>query len=452
MDDEQLRAARDRLRSRYGQAIAEKASDDFCRAFGREADFEGGEGEAIVELAPEPAVAAPEAGADPATWQAVHAAVTSLRERHGLPLRADLLLRQARITALREDFYRAAGQIGAAFGRAESSQDTGPEYCWLNRSMRIPTVSETLAEVAADPLVRVVDVPLPMLPELTVTTVTVGAAAYRQRSARTGAGVIVAVIDGEVRLDHPYLKDRVIHRHNHVREPWGRPSAHGTAVAGIIGADGERLQGVAPAATIYAYKVFATDPLLGSTDFDGALALEKALEDGAHIANCSWGVGPVGAAPSRIARACDTAWGAGMTVVKSAGNHPPGGTMVTAPAEADGVIVVGGTNRAGEFLGRYSNFGPTPAGQPRPHLLAPGGADGDSIVSCWTNGDVGAIGGPGTSFAAPHVSGLLALVLEGQPDLTPAQQRDLLVSTCTPLSTVDASRQGAGLVSLAGLE
>ena len=445
MDEEQLRAARERLRGRYGAAIADKASDDFCRAFGGEAELEGSAGEAIVEFDPEPAGAAPEATAG----AEAHAAIAALGGQHGLTLRTDLLLRQARITALRDDFYRAAGPIGAEFGAApEEAGDA--EYCWLNRTMRLPTVSTALAEVAADPRVRAVDVPLPMTPELAVTTATVGAANYRERGDRTGAGIIVAVIDSEVALDHPYLRDRVIHRHNHVREPWGRPNPHGTGVAGIIAASGEKLQGMAPAALLYTYKVFATDPLLRSTDFDGALALEKALEDGAHIANCSWGVGPVGDGVSRIARACDTAWTAGMTVVKSAGNHPPGATMVTAPAEAEGVIVVGGTNRAGTRLGSYSNFGPTPSGQARPHLLAPGGVDGDGIVTCWTNGDVGAIG-PGTSFAAPHVSGLLALILESRPQLTPVQQRELLMTLCTPLATVDPARQGAGLLSLAGL-
>ena len=47
----------------------------------------------------------------------------------------------------------------------------------------------------------------------------------------------VAVIDSEAALTHPALRDRVIHRRNYTREPWGTPDSHGTAVAGIIGAD-----------------------------------------------------------------------------------------------------------------------------------------------------------------------------------------------------------------------
>jgi hypothetical protein len=49
------------------------------------------------------------------------------------------------------------------------------------------------------------------------------------------------------------------------------------------------------------------------------------------------------------------------------------------------------------------------------------------------------------------VTGLLALILEREPDLTPARQRDRLLGLCTPLSNVDTIRQGAGLVSAAGL-
>lgn len=56
-----------------------------------------------------------------------------------------------------------------------------------------------------------------------------------------------------------------------------------------------------------------------------------------------------------------------------------------------------------------------------------------------------------TSFAAPHVTGLLALILEGEPDLTPNQQRKRLLSVCTPLDGFDVNEQGAGLVSLTGL-
>ena len=100
---------------------------------------------------------------------------------------------------------------------------------------------------------------------------------------------MVAVIDSEVAAGHPGFGHRVIHRANYTKEPWGSPDAHGTAVAGIIGSLGATLAGMAPEVTFLNYKVLATIESLNSDDFGGSLAIQQALEDGAHIANCSSG-------------------------------------------------------------------------------------------------------------------------------------------------------------------
>jgi subtilisin family serine protease len=55
--------------------------------------------------------------------------------------------------------------------------------------------------------------------------------------------------------------------------------------------------------------------------------------------------------------------------------------------------------------------------------------------------------GFGTGFAAPHVSGLVAVLLERDPELTPTQHRDRLLAACTALSGAAEDEQGAGLVS-----
>jgi subtilisin family serine protease len=57
----------------------------------------------------------------------------------------------------------------------------------------------------------------------------------------------------------------------------------------------------------------------------------------------------------------------------------------------------------------------------------------------------------GTSFAAPHVTGLVALLLEREPQLTPAQVRDGVIASCAPLAGIDENTQGAGLVGPQGL-
>jgi serine protease AprX len=153
---------------------------------------------------------------------------------------------------------------------------------------------------------------------------------------------------------------------------------------------------------------------------------------------------------SREARAADLAWDLGLTIIKSAGNAGPGAGTLTTPADAEGVVVVGATDQAGNAVQDYSSRGALPGGGTRPHLVAPGGTVPRGIDSCLLGGGFGDCG-HGTSYAAPHVSGLLALILEGDPDLPPNKQRDLLLSACEPFDPNDPNTHGAGLVSLANL-
>jgi serine protease AprX len=280
-----------------------------------------------------------------------------------------------------------------------------------------------------------------------VSASTVGTPQFRRRFRRTGKGIIVAVIDSEVALNHPALKGRVVHKQNFTAELWGNPDSHGTAVAGIIASNDQRSIGMAPEATIYNYKVLATNSFLRGDGFDGALAIQHAVEDGAHIANCSWGAGPAGDGTSREAVACDEAWALGLIIVKSAGNQGPGPGTLTTPADANGVLTIGATEREGRTVQDYSSRGPAGA-KFRPHLVAPGGIlGGVGISSCLVGGGFGDCGA-GTSLAAPHVSGMLALLLERDPSLTPDELRDILLNASAPLDVGDTNTQGHGLVSL----
>src|SRR6185503_16720950 len=102
------------------------------------------------------------------------------------------------------------------------------------------------------------------------------AKAFRQTSQLTGRGITVAVLDGEVNASLPNLfQNRVTRKNNYTDEAWGTPVRHATAVAGIIGADGPDLTGIAPDAAIWSYKIFKA---VDAPDFSGALALQNALE------------------------------------------------------------------------------------------------------------------------------------------------------------------------------
>lgn len=172
------------------------------------------------------------------------------------------------------------------------------------------------------------------------------------RPAR-GGGVTVAVIDTGVDYTHPSLGGgfgpghKVVGGYDFVNDdpdPMD-DNGHGTHVAGIVagsGAGGGRaVTGVAPDATITAYKVL--DQFGTGTTEDVLAALEAAVDPTnphrADIVNVSLGApgdgtDPVGLAASRAAAA-------GVVVVAAAGNDGPHEQTVGTPAAADGVIAVG---------------------------------------------------------------------------------------------------------------
>jgi serine protease AprX len=343
------------------------------------------------------------------------------------------MLRQAQVTAVRNECYRTIAPVYTEIERLSTGPlQPGPEIvgapqiptlmtqvCWLNRTVRTWAGPETLTEVAADKSVSRIDVPRRLMPEASFAAnqKAIRLDQFVANSALSGKGVTVAVIDTEVALNHPALRERVVQRRNFTPEPWGNPHGHGTAVAGIIAARDSNNGGIAPDAIIYNYKVLATNRFLNSDDFGGALALQQAVEDNVDIANCSWGAGPVGGNISREARAVVGATEAGMTVVKSAGNAGPNGMTMTSPAEALEAIVVGATDIDGNSVQDYSSRGAAGA-RLGPDVVAPGGTQDVQIICCQVGGGFGGAGA-GTSFAAPHISGVLALLLEQDPELTP---------------------------------
>lgn len=241
----------------------------------------------------------------------------------GISLQASQFLRQAKVKLLRDDFYQSSGAVCNEVERgARGFLQPGPEtlslpqtpsavteVCWLNRTVRAFVDPRLIAEVAADKNVTRIGLPRRLEAEILTSTKTVGAPQYRNKFSVTGKGIIVAVLDSEVALAHPALAGRAVQKQNYAKELWGNPGAHGTAVAGIIGANDAVYVGIAPEVAIYNYKVLATIKALNADDFGGALAIQQALEDGAHIANFSWGAGKAGDGTSREARACNETGG-----------------------------------------------------------------------------------------------------------------------------------------------
>jgi subtilisin family serine protease len=424
--------ARKRVADRFGAAFASKASAPLTRLMG------GPGRESMLETAPVPVV-----------LEFDHSDVQNIPPAN-LPRTDQTMVRALRhlaVEAAQNAFYRKISTV-----RAVLENRSGPgmvQICWLNGTVRVATQLASIAQVADEDTLQIMDLPRKLKREIEVGAVTIGAPPFRQRFGKTGAGIRVAVIDGEVKADHPAFGGRISLQENLTREPFGSPDPHATGAAGIIGGEDPVFGGIAPGASIMNYKIFATDPRLDADDFGGSLAIEHALRDGAEIANCSWGAGPAGDGTGREARACNTAWARGLIIVKSAGNSGPAAGSMTTPADADGVIVVGATDRQGTAVQDYSSRGPTVNGK-RPHLVAPGGTELDPLHSCLSVITSGAFGeiGFGTSFAAPMVSGTIVLLLEQTPDADPDTIRQKLTAICRPFAGNTPDEQGAGVLDL----
>ncbi len=473
VNQEELSAARAGVRLVLGQQLESKATDAFCiatyrRSSGRTTSV--GLEALTVQGAVPPIASVVEFGeaetprlpkvTERPDWLHLRGTVEALGPEApaDMPIRATAVLRLALVATTRNASYQVLSPVydeierlsGSLLRPGQEVLGAPPiltpttQVCWLNRTLRTWAGPETLAEVAAAKEVHSVDIPRRLMPDSDARNhLAIGFPAFAQQTGLAGEGITVAVVDTEVSLGHPALAGRVVHRRNYTQEPWGNPSSHGTAVAGIIAADDPNNRGLASRAVIYNYKVLATNRMLNGDDFGGAIAIQHALEDNVEIANCSWGAGPATKTPSRVARAVDSAWALGLTIVKSAGNAGPGLSTMTAPAEAQGIVVVGATDIDGQDVADYSSRGPV-GSKLGPDVVAPGGTYALGIDCCLVNGGFGYVD-VGTSFAAPHVSGLLALTLQQDPHLVPDQLRDRLRKNARALAAYGPEAQGHGL-------
>lgn len=245
---------------------------------------------------------------------------------------------------------------------------------------------------------------------------------------RPGRPVRIAIIDTGI-AGHPDLPAAVKETNFISAEP-GEDSeasrAHGTGLAGII-AGGQREEGVrgyAPHAELLSYRAVPT--VGGASEIDLAAAITAAVDDGAEII-CLAVATPQGTrAPLALREALRAAGQKGVVCVISAGNDSgpvafpaafnfPHCLSVGAYGRLDVIKPYTSHQRAiveypaskGFFLAGFSNRA---TGSGLIDVVAPG-------VACITTAPGGYIAASGTSIAAAHVAGMLAVVLEGEPDL-----------------------------------
>ncbi|MEO8357144.1 MAG: S8 family serine peptidase [Chloroflexota bacterium] len=258
-----------------------------------------------------------------------------------------------------------------------------------------------------------------------------------------GQGIVVASMDSGVNMAHTDLASRWRSGANSWFDPYGQHpaspfdlSGHGTWTMGVMvgGDSGGASIGVAPGAQWIAVKMFNDAGTSTATAIhqgyqwllnpDG----DPATDDAPHVVNNSWTFAYPGCnldfEPDLQALRA-----AGILPVFAAGNGGPSANTSYSPANNPSAFAVGAINNGSSIYG-LSSRGATKCGGSAgvfPELVAPG-------VNVYTT-DLGGFytTASGTSLAAPHVAGGLALLLSAYPDLSAGQQGDVLKSSAVDL-------------------
>lgn len=230
-------------------------------------------------------------------------------------------------------------------------------------------------------------------------------------NASRGVGQKVAIIDTGIDQDHADLAANIAGGVNFVAPqsgpPWKRvvdpnkwddDNGHGTHVAGIVAARDNAIGviGVAPEASVYGVKVL--DKNGSGYTSDVISGIDWAVQNNMDVINMSLGSG---SDVQALHDAVDAAYNAGIVVVAAAGNSGDGSSAtdtVEYPAKYDSVIAVAATD-SNDDTPYWSSEGAEVA------VAAPG----VSIRSTWNDGLYNTISG--TSMAAPHAAGTVALLL-----------------------------------------
>jgi len=273
-----------------------------------------------------------------------------------------------------------------------------------------------------------------------------------------GKGVVVAILDSGIG-DHPDLKpaqiagadftnDDLDPGKNGSFDPWP-DGDHATMVAGIVAGNGDEYTGVAPGVSLLDIKIL--------DGFSSILPAVRAVDWCIDNKDTDWEGAPVGVRGIQVmsmsvsglsgsdgsdllSRAVNRAVEAGIVVVIAAGNDGPDNGGIPSPAAADLAISVGSMddrntlNRADDRMSDFSNRGPraddgdgTSIDEMKPNLVAPGTNIMSTSLDRYDHAS-------GTSVACPHVSGVVAMMLQANPRLSPQDVSIILNETASDMN------------------
>lgn len=322
------------------------------------------------------------------------------------------------------------------------------DFVLIQRYQTVPglvgvATDEGLERLRANPDVLAVAPDMPIQIAIVESAELIRVPQVRAAYGLTGRGVVVAVVDSGIDVNHPDLADHIVAQHcfahggcppDNAQESGVAQDSngHGTHIAGIITGRGKASpQGIAPDAGIVAVRVL--DDQGQGWNSDVVAAIDWIVANQWHydvkVINLSLGGGSyAGACDSAdantivLANAVATARAAGMMTVAASGNGGQAARLM-APACLNDVVAVGSVYDAAlgartwgicedaitvaDQIVCFSNGGPML------DLLAPGAWIESAALGGGRRGDAG------TSQSAPHVAAVAALLLQARPDLTP---------------------------------
>jgi serine protease AprX len=333
---------------------------------------------------------------------------------------------------LKQQAYAVGNRIASVIVAAGGDNT---RILWIISAVAANVPADVIDQLRQDPEVlgirldQVLESPFPMagsaaFPEWNIAVV---AAPELWRLGYLGGSVVVATMDTGVDGQHPDLTAGFRGGNNSWFDPYGQHATpydrtgHGTQVMGIIagGELGGSAIGVAPQAKWIAAKIFndagtATESAIHASyqwllDPDG----DPQTDDAPDVVNNSWSFSSAGVCDTTFQADIDALKAADIAMVFSAGNFGPAAGSGVSPANNPGALSIGALDAEG-LVASFSSRGPSTCDDSLlPDLVAPG--DGVQTTDLSFGGNPYYVAVSGTSFAAPHVAGVLALLRDAAP-------------------------------------